>query len=237
MGMLNLETFLTSGSDLEASQYNVLHRLKWYYNEFSHNRLYPALSELIELSSTLEILQHEKHDLQGRLPKMLKRVDVQNKRLMYEPIKADRTELDRVIELINWALPHLRAAIEEGMGVYDYVDENIRVEQVGILPMYKEEGYYFIPEHRASLLHLHRYEVTLFTSATERFRSLKLRLLRSLEQAFIHPSPGSLKLELIKTHDDLPNPATFICETDLGFPFIETILPVAKRKLLARVFA
>jgi hypothetical protein len=42
---------------------------------------------------------------------------------------------------------------------------------------------------------------------------------------------------LIAEHRELPNPATYLCQTELDFPFQETILPVAKRKLLRRLYS
>lgn len=235
--VLNLETFLKAGADGEANQLFILGRLKWYYDEFAHNRLFPALTELIELTLSLRTLLHEYGDLQEKLPQELRDIDVEKRRLVFQRMEDDGSELKRIIDLVFWTMPHLERAVEEGRRICEFVEENIQVEQVGIGPMYQEEGYYFIPEHRASLLHLHRYQVSLYTTASERFRTLKLRLIRSLKQAFIRPSPATLKLELIETHDDLPNPATYVCETDLEFPFVETILPLAKRKLLARVYS
>jgi hypothetical protein len=237
MNKLTLDTFITVGQDFEKNQYHVLHCLKAYYDEFSHNRLYPALSELIDLASALEGLLQETIHFQNRLPQQLKDVDVKNKRLVYESMKTESANIERIIDLIVWALPHMKRTIEEGKSIYDFVDDNITIEEVGIVPTYREAGYCFIPENKASLLHVLRYEVSLFTSEHERFRTLKARVLQSIHQMLVRQSLESIKLVLIKEHHDLPNPATYACETDLEFPFAETILPVAKRKLMARVFA
>jgi hypothetical protein len=104
---------------------------------------------------------------------------------------------------------------------------------VGIVPAYKQEGYWFVPDLRADLLHLLRYEMALFSSANERFRSLKTTLIDSLEERLIKHSPESVKLSLVKRYSELPNPATYRCEVDIDFPYQETILPIAKRKLMA----
>ncbi|MBK7032936.1 MAG: hypothetical protein IPH49_06685 [Ignavibacteria bacterium] len=49
--------------------------------------------------------------------------------------------------------------------------------------------------------------------------------------------PEDLKLALVEQHQDMPNPATFLMDSDLDFPFDETILPVAKRKLMRRLIS
>jgi hypothetical protein len=46
-----------------------------------------------------------------------------------------------------------------------------------------------------------------------------------------------LKLGLINKFPDLPNPVLYKIETDIDFPFIETVLPVAKRKLIQQLAA
>jgi hypothetical protein len=237
MSTLSLETFLTGPQDLEAKQYLILQGLGEHYNEFSRNRLYPSLSELLELFVLLEGLVQKKSDIEGHLPQRLKEIDLENMKLVYEPVQGKDEDLEKAIDLINWALPQIKKTLDEGMDIYNFVDDQIAIEEVGIMPMYREEGYWFVPESRASQLHLLRYEVSLFTSAKERFRTLKTTLLESIEQAAIAPSPESIKLELIKKYNDLPNPATYTCETDLDFPYSETILPVAKRKLMAHLFS
>jgi hypothetical protein len=237
MQHLTLDLFLKASPDAETNQLPIMACLQSYRHEFSANRLYPALGELIGPATTLEEILRLHAGLQQQLPQELKSIDLVNRRLVFEAIQFDSPEFHRVIELMEWALPRIRSVIEEGARIYDFVEENLRVEEVGLLPMYRDEGYCFIPEHRACLLHLLRYEVSLFSSSQERFRTVKTRWLRSVRQHLVYSSPESIKLQLVEEHQDLPNPATFHFETDLDFPFAETILPVAKRKLMARVFA
>lgn len=237
MRKLTLNTFLAGTGDVEATQYLVLEGLKDYYREFSHNRLYPSLAELVDLHRALVEIINSMSDIQGHLPHELKEVDLEHGKLVYETTGLSDDDLARAAELIVWALPRIQRAIDEGVSIYNFVDEHMTIEQVGILPLYREEGYWFVPEHRAALLHLLRYELSLFTSANERYRRLKTVNLGEIEQRFIHRSPESIKLQLIEQYRDLPNPATFVCETDLDFPYNETILPIAKRKLMAQVFS
>jgi hypothetical protein len=50
-------------------------------------------------------------------------------------------------------------------------------------------------------------------------------------------SPNAIKLDLINENRHLPNPATYAFNTDLYFPFNETIFPITKRKLLQQLYA
>ncbi len=237
MNRLGLDTFVSGTEDFEVRQYHVLQGLKTLRSELHHNRLYPALAELSDLIAVLEDFMQRKSEIQSRLPQRLKDIDIENRRLVYEPLKGNEADVQRAAELIEWAMPHIRQILDEATEIYRFVDERIQIEHVGIMPMYREEGYWFVPENAASRLHLLRYQVALFTSTTERFRTLKTSLLESLEQAYIQYSPESIKLDLIEKYHDMPNPATYACETDLDFPYAETILPVAKRKLMRYVFS
>jgi hypothetical protein len=42
----------------------------------------------------------------------------------------------------------------------------------------------------------------------------------------------NIKYHLIKSRNDLPNPAVYSIETELSYPVDETLLPVAKRVLV-----
>jgi hypothetical protein len=41
-------------------------------------------------------------------------------------------------------------------------DEQISIEEVGIMPAYRQEGYWLVPDTQAAQLNLLRYEVSLF---------------------------------------------------------------------------
>jgi len=235
MRKLTVHTFIAGDYDAETCQYHVLQGLKDYHETFSHNHLYPALSELTDLCAGLESLLRSKEDIENHFPQRLTDIDLVNQRLVYEAEQTNATEFERVVELIEWALPKIRKAAEEGMNIYNFVEEHISIEEVGIMPMYREEGYWFVPEAKRSRLNLFRYEVSLFTAANERFRTLKTRLLESREHDTITRRPEEIKLELVHRYRELPNPATYMCETDLDFPYDQTMLPVAKRKLMKRL--
>ncbi len=234
---LGLETFLDSSFDSETRQYHILGGLKSARADFSHNVLYPTLRELVELHRALDQIMQRKGDIESHLPGTLHSIDLVNQTLVYETAPTPGADFERTAALIVWALPLIRDTIQEGMEIFDFIENHITIEQVGILPMYIEEGYWFVPDRRSSMMHLLRYEVSLFTSAQERFRTLKTSHLEAVPESSVHVSPESLKLGLIERYSDLPNPATFACETDMDFPFSETMMPIAKRKLMARVFA
>lgn len=237
MENLKLETFLSSEQDWEINQYKVLGGIKEFQTEFNKKKIYPALSELIALSTVLQEILDNEANLNGKFPKQIVNYDFKNKKLIFETIEKINDKEKFLFGLIEWALPLIKNAIEEAAVLFEFVEKNIEIEEVGILPLYKDEGYIIIPDNTNRKLMVHRFECTLFSSNSEKYRTLKTTFIEEIQKAVIEKSPESIKLELIKKFSDLPNPATYFCETELDFPFTETIFPIAKRKLMAKVAA
>ncbi len=237
MSTLSLELILAAGTDPETKQYRVLQGLKECYERFSHNRLYPDLADLIRIAESLQAILDSHENLRTHLPHTITDLDLENKKVILEPVEAGLPELSVVMEFVTWALVQINRAIREGMTIFAFVEEHISIEEVGIIPMYNQEGYWLVPDLRTATLHLLRYELSLYSSTQERYRTLKTVLLETLHEQSIRQTPESVKLQLLEKYSDMPNPATYRCAVDIDFPYSETMLPVAKRKLLSRLVA
>lgn len=234
---LSINTFVHAVHDTERTRFEILNGLKTIRSNFQHNRIFPDLNSLIELFTTLQSITQSADDLRQKAHRSIKDVNLKERTIIYEETPISDNDFEQIRDLIFWALPHLQDAIEEGKTMFEFVDENLALEVVGILPSYLEEGYLFIPDNTSSLLHLIKYEVSIFTGAGERYRSLKTSVVKSLRQSSIIQPTQNIKLDLVQEFPDLPNPATYSFETDLEFPFQETILPVAKRRLLRYLYS
>lgn len=229
---LSIDLFTSVRDDVEKRQYIVLGELKSISDEFQFYRVYPHLSRLIELRRILRDITARLSDLRSKFPKRISKLDWVNRTIEHDVIFASGTDVSAVEDLITWALPHIEKVIEEGVAIHEFVESELKVEQVGILPNYRDEGYLFVPDNQKKSLNLFRFEVSIFQSADDQYRALKTRFLKYLEQDKIKLSPGSIKLDLIREESELPNPATYAFETDLDFPFNHVIFPVAKRRLI-----
>lgn len=234
---LNLSLFTKVRDDLEKRQYIILGELKMISAEFQYYKVYPHLNQLVEINRTLKEVIGHLTDLRNKFPKRISKIDWVNREIEHEVVFVDGTDLQRVEELIHWALPHIEKTIHEGVAIHEFVSEKLSVEHVGIVPSYMDEGYFFLPDNRISKLNLFRFEVSIFHSAEDKYRSLKTKFLKSLNKQKVELSPNTLKLDLIRDEKELPNPATFSFQTDLDFSFKQTILPVAKRKLMQKLSA
>jgi hypothetical protein len=229
---LSIDLFTNVQDDVEKRKYIILGELKKISEEFQFYKIYPHLSHLVELRKLLKDVVARLADLRSKFPKRISKIDWVNRTIEHEVIFTSGTDISAVEDLINWALPHIEKVIEEGVAIHEFVESELTVEQVGILPNYKDEGYLFVPDNQKKSLNLFRFEVSIFQSAEDQYRALKTKFLKHLEQDRVKLSPNSIKLDLIRSNTELPNPATYAFATKLEFPFNHTIFPVAKRRLM-----
>ena len=231
---LKMDHFTRAGHDYEGAQYRIMHELTDTRRAFARSRIYPYLGNLINVYNSLQLLTNQLTQFREAAPGEIKRIDLASGTIIRETTES-MPEMSLLEDLIAWALPHIQETIEEGRVIFEFVEENLFLSEVGLLPSYVEEGYLIVPDLQQRTQHILRYQLSLITDVNERYRSLKTTHLRTVN-AGIKASPRQLKLELIASCDDLPNPATYVCTTDLDFPFEETMLPIAKRKLMQYLF-
>ncbi|PID62967.1 MAG: hypothetical protein CR986_00630 [Ignavibacteriae bacterium] len=233
METLNMNTFIKAAEDVELSKYKVLSILKEYTTDLHKNKLYPALSKLISIKNELELFAEQLVMFDAEFVMNLNYADFEEDFDISETISYDEDSLNIVAEFINWALPEIKAAINEGKAIFDFVDEEIKLNEIGTVPNYKNDGYFFIPDHRNNLLKIYQFEMSLFSTQMNPLRTLKTKLVDLISLDIPEAkSPYEIKHNLIKKFTNIPNPVCFNFETDLDFPFVETMLPVAKRKLV-----
>ncbi len=229
---LSLDQFLSAGPDFERAQYRILSSLQMARQAFSHNIIYPHLGQLVTLYGTLQTILERLDGIRKALPGRLKSIDLENQTVEYEPQLQNLGQMGFIEDLIQWAMPHLQVAIEEGRTIFEFVEEHLHLEEVGLVPSYVEEGYLIVPDHHARRLHILQYNLSIFTRAEERFRSLKTTHIKSIDEPGLRYTPQGIKLSLLEERPDLPNPATYFVDSMLDFPYEPTMLPIAKRKLM-----
>lgn len=235
--ILSLELFTKVRDDVEKRRYLILAGLKTISVEYQKNRVYPSLGKLVELRRILNDVLARLEDLRRDFPKRISKVDLSRMEVTHDVVFVDGTDISAVEDLIRWALPEIDRVIAEGAAIHEFVENELRLEPVGIVPEYRDSGYFFLPDNSAKSLRLYRFDTSIFRSADDRYRSLNTRFLESMPLGEINLSPNSIKLELIRREKELPNPATYAFVTRLDFPYRETIFPVARRMLMQHIFA
>src|SRR3989339_1677102 len=124
MNALRVETFLSFETDMEMNQYYVLGGIKKYLSEFNKNKLYPALAELVDLAVLLQEVLKQKNNLSYSFPKQIAEYDLKNKKIIFDTVENLSPEIEFLFDLIEWSLPKIKNAIEEGIALYEYVEKN-----------------------------------------------------------------------------------------------------------------
>jgi hypothetical protein len=236
MGRLSIETFLRGASDFERAQYEILGQLQQIRFAFSQNEVFPHLSLLVDLYSNLKNLQEKSDGLRSATRGSITGIDPEKQAVVFDDKHIEDQHMSAIEDLIDWSLPQIKAAIDEGSTICEFVESHLNLEEVGIMPSYVKEGYLIVPDEARQQSYVLRYELSIYQSSTEQFRTLRTSHIRSIRHAEVRPSPRSVKLLLIEENRDFPNPATFAFETSIDFPFESTMLPVAKRKLMRYLY-
>lgn len=224
--------WLTEGSiDFEYKKYLLLAYLQHVDAEFKEQKLYPCLAELLGHYSNLVGLKEQKDQALNSFPKKIVRIDPAKFELEYVRLVQDDQYLEEIQLILEYALPQLGKTLRTGQDIYDYVEEQLALLPVGIMPVKADEGYLMLREGAQHQVDVYEYTLTLFESANERYRALKTQYVHSYPLSITN-TYQHIKYELIRTRKDLPNPATFAIETEKDFPFKETFYPVAKRLLI-----
>jgi hypothetical protein len=231
------ETWFAEGYiDFELKKYTLLAYLQEINKHFTENKLYPQLGDLIFHYNNVVAFRENKKYLQEHFPKKLTGLQMEKLQLLYQQLIEDDELMRELEDIIQFSAAKMKAAIHDGTGIYEYVEEAIDISPVGLIPLDNQEGYFFLSSGNTRSTRVYQYRLSMFEKHDEKYRSIKTSYLdvwhRSLYNTYEH-----IKSELLRHRTDLPNPAVYSIETDLSFPIDETLLPVAKRRLVKYIAA
>jgi hypothetical protein len=229
MSSLTLDLFVAA-RDAEAAEYRILAGLQEARRAFTRSRVYPHLADLIALRRTLGGLLDGAERVEAGTPSRVKGVDWEAGSVVME--REDIVGAPLALDLARWALPRLDVVIDEGRTLFEFVDSHAALAAVGLVPTYQAEGFLLLPDAGGGWRAL-RYAVSALAGDDGAYRAL--RTVPVPVSLPILAPPAAWKQALADACADLPTPATFQVVTDVAFPIEETVLPVAKRKLLRMV--
>ncbi|MGX5817284.1 hypothetical protein ACWKWU_03760 [Chitinophaga lutea] len=226
------ETWFAEGYiDFELKKYTLLAYLQEINRYFSENKLYPQLGDVVFHYNNLRAFRENKQFLQQHFPKRLTAVNLEKLQLLYEQMIADDELMEELENIIQYALQKIDNTIRDGAEIYEFVEEQLNIAPVGIIPLDINEGYMLLNDGRASDTLVYQYRLTIFERHDERFRGIHTQYISTYTRG-LSQSYQSIKTDLIRHRAELPNPAVYTIETDLVFPVAETLQPIAKRSLV-----
>ena len=217
--------------DFEYKKYLLLAYLQQVSENFTENKLYPHLGELVSHYRNVVALRDNKKTLFDSFPERMLQADFRNLKMFYEKILEDDQLMQEIENIINFSIPQFEKHIADGRQIYDFIESKINIYPVGIVPLQINEGYIFLAGASNNETLVYEYQVTIFENPDEKYRGIYTLFVASFEKSFINTFEN-IKSELIRYHKKFPNPATYVIESELTLPFDSTFLPLAKRSLM-----
>lgn len=231
MKTLSQTWFAEGYIDFELKKYTLLAYLQEINKYFHENKLYPQLADLIFHYNNIVAFRENKKYLQEHFPKKLTGIQIEKLQLLYEQMIEDDDLMLQLEEIINYSADEMKTTISSGTQIYEFVEENLTILPVGLVPLDVQEGYFFLSAGYTKAVRVYQYRLSIFEKHDEKFRSIKTACLDIQRRSMVN-TYENIKYGLIKNRSDLPNPAVYSIETELSFPVEETLLPIAKRSLV-----
>lgn len=225
--------------DFEYKKYVLLSYLQYTKKQFDEVKLYPTLSELIFHYNNLIQIKENKQFLSDNFPKRISKADLKKLRLSYTSILKDDEIMQEIEEVVEFALPKIDESVKEGKQIYNWINQQVEIVPIGITPIYFREGYLFLVTgnqvklNLANTVYVYKYQITLFHKVedNETLRGIHFQHLNTLMKSSFQ-TYENLKIELVRNNRNLPNPATFLMNASVVCSLENSILPIAKRRLV-----
>lgn len=223
--------WLTQGHiDFEYKKYLLLAYLTQVRHFFETNHLYPVYTDLKRHINYLRFLKVNKHIIEQKFPRVLMGIDLERGHLQYKSGVIASPYIKALEDIMDYALTVMCAAESKGKSIDDMVQHTIHIEPIGVLPIYKKEGFVFVTIGLSGQVKIYRYSLGRIGRLSTDLMNIKMKLI-GFEQKSIYSTFTALKNEIIKKEKTLPNAAVFLISYNLDYPYHSTWWPVAKRIL------
>jgi len=230
---LDVKKLTSCGSDWETNQYTILNKVKEWLQNLHKNKLFPSIEESIQLNLALEDILKDNIESKIWFDNEIRSRKLNERFIVYEKAHQIGNQIDKLFNFIDWALQLNRPVLEEGRVIKNFVDENLSVKRISTLERnYNGKGYFTLPNNKDQILNIYLYEILLDWSEENLYQRMSSSLVSSIPFNLIDNSIEETVIDFITNSQILYEPVVYIFETDLDFPYTETMFPIAEEKLL-----
>ncbi|QMW06621.1 hypothetical protein [Spirosoma foliorum] len=235
MKKLQPDWFTQNWLDAEYQKYVVMAYLQAVQQNFTEYKLCPDLPELRSHYDAGIRFSRGKGTLNAAFPKRVSRVSGPPPRIEYKSEVTDPDFMTEVDAIMEFALPRFQATLTEGHQRWADIAQSLTLAPVGLLPLRPEEGYLLIHATNQAETQVYYFSMTFYSEQEPGGRLVQFRFIEAVQKSLVN-TVENIKLDLIRRHRYLPNPATYMLESKRNYPVQETLLPIA-RQLLAQAVA
>ena len=235
MKKLQPDWFTQNWLDAEYQKYVLMAYLQTVRHNFDAHKLCPDLPDLRDHYDNGMRFSRGKGTLNAAFPKRVSHVTGPPPRIEYKSEVMDDEFMTELDAIMDFALPRFQAMLTEGQQHWADIAGTLTLAPVGLLPLRPEEGYLLLNATNQAETQVYYFCLTLYSEQEPGGRVVQLKFVEAVRKS-LAMTFENMKLDLIRRHRDLPNPATFMLESQRTYPVQETLLPIA-RQLLARAVA
>lgn len=234
MGTLSENWITEHLLDFEYKKYMLLAYLQKVKERFNEQKLYPDFAELIAHYKNLIELKSNTYSIENKFKKNLKGFDFENMKLVYDNLNEDDELLEELKQIISFSEPLMAKEIHNGKSIFDFAEQHIISEHIGILPLYKAEGYFLLAPYQSRQVMVYLYQFSKVNLLQQDVYGLTSSYFSTYNVSLSRPV-DKIKHEIIEANPNMPNPPVYLFKAKADLPKDETFLPVVKRLLYREV--
>jgi hypothetical protein len=231
MDNLSLNWFSEGLVDFEYKKYVLLAYLQKVKSSFEAQKLYPKLADLVSHYQNIISFKENQQIFLNQLPKEISTEALESLELKYKELTIDDSYINEIGQIIEFAIPNIKNHLELGRDIYQEIEDALEIMPVGITPINRNFGYFFLSPAKHLFTYIYEYQITIFQNASEPLRGLHVSFLDKYKKSLSN-TYENIKVELVRNSKKYDNPATFVIEAQINAPIEESLLPVAKRCLV-----
>ena len=173
--------------------------------------------------------------MEESFPKRITKLNLSERQLKYSNVVPNEGWESELKEIVRIGLKLFGENIKIGTELIHEIVETITIIPIGVLPIYKNEGYLLISSDSSTTINVYRYSLSPLTGLEES-EQVRTSLITVKTRSILN-TYERIKGQIARADKNMPNPATYSIHCSDSIPLNEALLPVAKNLLRERIAA
>jgi hypothetical protein len=188
------------------------------------------MMRIAELSS----YRRAKIALEEKLERDIDAIDLKNKKIIKRPVEDKNGVIAELQEIIQFADIHLNNCFNQAHSELERVTDEMEITQLGISDSHEDHGLLFFKNLNQTRVYSYNVRMIMRPGNTDLYKDVKTVFLDEISTGML-TNFNDLKWNIIKNSTRDLGTNAFLVESNTHIPHFETLLPMAKNYLIARV--